>query len=229
MFKLSITHKNTYSEVAQPNPLRWRIMYRDKNVLSSQSSLIKCKDFFNDLVAWKHGKRKFAIYGFKNDLKFNRYGIYFVLTKISNRDKFFANLDVLNQRLQQDLGTRVSYYKTLRGKDRAIIHIPNPLWQSTYHISLVSMLIRLCNYNYSYEKWEDFYNPDAPMNTADGAFNDKAKAFTKEHGFVLPEAYQKYWYFARYGFNSEKQPNASASVIHNNGCSDWAMAISEVK
>ena len=224
MFKTKITHKNTYSEINQPNPLRWRIMHREKDTLTSQSGLIKCKDFFNDVVAYKNAEHKFSIYGFKNEIKFNRYGVYFLLIKIADRDKFFANLDVLNQRLQQDLDTKVSYYKAARGKDRAIIHIPNPLWKSTYYISLVTMLIRLCNYNYEYKEWEDFFKPDAPMNTVDGAFNDKAKALTKTHGFALPQA-KDYWYYARYGFTSQSNKPLSSSVIHNNGCSDWAMAL----
>ena len=224
MFKTKITHKTSYSEVPQPNPLRWRIMYRDKDILTSQSGLIKCKDFFNDMVAYQNAKLKFHIYGFKNDVKFNRYGVYLLLTGIADRDKFFANLDVLNARIEQDLGTKVSYYKASRGKNRAIVHIPKPLWKSTYYISLVTMMIRLCNYNYSYQKWEDFFNKDAPINTVDTAFNDKAKALTKEQGFALPQA-KDYWFFARFGFNSGSNKPMSNSIIHNNGCSDWAVAL----
>ena len=51
MFKLTLTHNNKYSEIPQPNPMRWRIMLRDKKELISQSGLIRCRDFFNDLVA----------------------------------------------------------------------------------------------------------------------------------------------------------------------------------
>ena len=56
MFKIKNTHKITYSEVGQPNPLRWRIMLRRKDTLHSQSGLIKCKDFFNDVEIHDSGK-----------------------------------------------------------------------------------------------------------------------------------------------------------------------------
>ena len=64
MFKLTIKHKQTYGEIPQANPLRWRIMYREKKELVSQSALIKCKDFFNDVVAWKNAQAEIKIYGF---------------------------------------------------------------------------------------------------------------------------------------------------------------------
>lgn len=225
MFKLNNTHKNTYGEIPQPNPLRWRIMHRDKNVMSSQSGLIKCKDFFNDVVAWKKANYAFSMYSFKNDIEFNRYGVYFHLTQLEDRDRFFANLDVLNQRIQQDLGTKVSYYKASRSKTSAFIHIPNPLWETTYHISLVTMMIRLSNYAKQYESWDDFFAKDSPMCTVDKAFNAVAQAFTKKHGFVLPEKAKGFWYHSTHGFNSKTNPKPSCSIIHNNGCCSWASSL----
>jgi hypothetical protein len=225
MFKIKNVNKNTYAEIAQANPLRWRIMHRNKDTLTSQSGLIKCKDFFNDVVAWKQGGHKFNIYRFNNAIKFNRYGVYFLLSEIANREQFFANLDVLNQKLQENLNTKISYYKA-RSTTQAIIHIPNPLWRNTYFISTVSMMIRLCNYNYSYKTWDDFFNEDAPLNTVETAFTKEAKKLVKETGFVVPEKAQNCWYFAPYGWNSKSDHEISATIIHNNGASNWAQALS---
>jgi len=44
-----------YAEMPQPNPLSWRIMHKRGDTLVSQSCPIRCKDFFNDVVAWKQG------------------------------------------------------------------------------------------------------------------------------------------------------------------------------
>ena len=225
MFKLKNTHQTTYGEIHQPNPLRWRIMFREKNVLSSQSGIIKCKDFFNDVVAWKKAKMAFSMYSFKNDIKFNRYGVYFHITGIEDRDRFFANLDVLNQRLQQDLNTKVSYYKASRCKTAAIIHIPNPLWENTYRISLVTMMIRLSNYAMAYEGWDDFFKEDAPMCTADKAFTKEAQKLTKAFGFNPPAITNGCWYYSTHGYISKKCPKPAVSIIHNNGCSSWAKAL----
>jgi hypothetical protein len=228
MFKIEIKHKNTYAEIAQKNPLRWQIMKREKNTLTSQSGLIKCKDFFNDVVAWKNGNHAFNIYNFDNKIEFNRYGVYFLLTEIADRDMFFANLEVLNSRLQADLNTKISFYKTTN-KDKVVIHIPNPLWKNTYYISVVSMMIRLCNYAYAYEGWDGFFKEDAPLNTVESSFNDQAKARVKEFGFALPDFAKDCWYFARFGYTSKSGKEIIPSAIHNNGASDWALALLETK
>jgi hypothetical protein len=228
MFKLKNTHKITYSEVGQPNPLRWRIMLRKKDTLHSQSGLIKCKDFFNDVVAWKQGKHRFKIYLFDNKITFNRAGLYFILTGISNREMFLANLDVLNEKIKENLNTKISYYTTAR-KSKVVIHIPNPLWENTYYISVVSMMIRLCNYNCVYKKWEDFFHADAPMNTAENAFNPKAKALVLTNGFTIPKVAKGCWYYARFGWTSKSDKPVHGTTVHNNGASDWAMALGELE
>ena len=228
MFKLNNTHRTHYGELPQPNPLRWRIMHRDKNLMSSQSGLIKCKDFFNDIVAWKKANMQFTMYDFKNNIKFNRYGVYFHLTQLHDREQFFANLDIMNERITADMGTKVSYYPASRSKTSAFVHIPNPLWESTYYISLVTMLIRLCNYAYKYNTWDDFFNEDAPLNTVDKAFTKEAKELTKVTGFKLPENVSNLWYCARFNVNSKTTPKPSSAVVHNNGCSDWARALKEI-
>lgn len=229
MFELNITHKNTYSEIAQANPLRWRVMLRDKKVLHSQSGLIKCKDFFNDIVAWKHGGHQFNIYSFNNQVKFNRFGLYMLLTSITDKKQFLSNLDALNERLKKDLNTKISTYSLPKDENSLVIHIPNPVWQNTYYVSLATMMIRLCNYKFNYKTWEDFFAPDSPLNTVETAFNDQAKAYTKEKGFTLPEKYRGLWYNARMGWNSRDKAEIRAAIIHNNGCSDWATSMAEAK
>lgn len=228
MFKLKNTHKITYAEVEQSNPLRWRIMLRKKNTLTSQSGLIKCKDFFNDVVAWKQGKHQFKIYSFDNNITFNRAGLYFVLTGISNREMFLANLDVLNDKIKKNLNTKISYYTTAR-KSKVVIHIPNPLWENTYYISAVSMMIRLCNYNCIYKTWEDFFHKDAPMNTAEHSFNPEAQALVLTNGFTIPEVAKGCWYYARFGWTSQSDKPVQGVTIHNNGASDWAKALRELE
>jgi len=229
MFKINITHKNTYAEIDQANPLRWRIMHRDKQTLTSQSGLMKCKDFFNDVVAWRKSNKKFGIYSFQNDIKFNRAGVYFILSHIYDKKMFLQNLSIVNERLKTDLNVKISTYSYPKDSTRLIIHIPNALWESTYRISLVTMLIRVCNYNMVYTTWDEIFSKDAPMCTTEKAFNPETIKFTQENGFILPEKFQKYWYFARFGWNSEAAKPITPTVIHNNGCTDWCTAMKEAK
>lgn len=223
MFSFNITHNQTYGEVPQANPLRWRIMLREKRVLHSQSSLIKCKDFFNDVVAWKNAQKEFKIYSFDNKVKFNRAGLYLLLTGISSVRKFKKNIEVLNQRIQQDLGTKLSIYSVKRGS--VVLHIPNGLWTSTYRISLVTMLIRVCNYDVLFTDWDSFFAPESPLNTIEVAFKAEAKGLTQQQGFKEPKKAAGCWYFASHGYTSASDKDILPSVVHNNGAQSWAIAL----
>ena len=141
MFKINILkkHKGQYAEIDQPNPLRWRIMHRSKDVLTSQSCLIKCKDFFNDVVAWKKAKKAFVIYSFKNNIKFNKGGVYFHLTEIADRNLFIKNLDIVDVRLEQDLGVSLTVWND--SPTSVVVLIPQKIFNSTYYISLLSMIL----------------------------------------------------------------------------------------
>lgn len=229
MFKCNITHKTKYAELVQTNPLKWRLMYKEEDgSLSSQSGLIICKDFFNDVVAWKHTQTAFRIYNFDNRVKFNDEGMYIVLSHIADKKKFTKNiLKGINPQLKKDLGVSIEVFQ--QGRERVVVLLPHELWQSTYHISLVSMLIRLCNYNQAYACWEDFYTPAAPINTIEYAFSSDAKEFTKKHGFCLPEGVKDYWYFSRFGYTSKADKPINSNIVHNNGASDWARSYNALK
>jgi len=223
MFKLDITHNTKYGEVAQVNPLRWRIMHRDKKTLTSQSGLIKCRDFFNDVVAWKQAQYKFGIYSFQNDVKFNKAGLYFHLTNIDQITRFKKNIAVLNKRLLEDCNTKLSVYT--QGSKQVVLHIPNALWESTYQISAVSMLIRVANYKYEFTDWDSIFSDESPLCTIETSFSADAKALVKAQGFKVPEKATGCWYYDINGFNSKSKTEFYNSIIHNNGCSRWAAAL----
>lgn len=229
MFKIEINKNVTYGEISQPNPMRWRIMRRNKKTLTSQAGIMKCKDFFNDLVAYRKTGKKFSIYGFDNStVTFNKYGLYMLLTEIQWPEQFIQNVNAtLNAKLKEQLQTEVKMYK--QGKTSVVVHIPNALWENTYRISLATMVLRLCNYSMTYDCWDDLYKPHAPMNTVDSAFNVKAKAFTKQHGFILPEQYQKYWFYAGANYNPDISDwYCYTTVVHNNGCTNWCTYMENV-
>ena len=225
MFEVNILkkHKGQYAEIDQPNPLRWRIMHRSKDVLTSQSCLIKCKDFFNDVVAWKKAKKSFTIYGFKNNIKFNREGLYVHLTDIEDVNTFLHNLYVMDERLERDLKIGMSWY--VQEDNSIVVLIPHKVFSNTYYISLLSMLIRLCNYNTKYADWDSVFDENAPINTIEEAFTDKAKTFTQKNGFKLLTKYRKLWYNSTDGWNSASGKDLIASIIHNNGVCDWVKSM----
>lgn len=219
MFDLKITHKNDYAEIAQANPLRWRIMLLENNTLVSQSGLIKCKDFFNDVVAYKQGGLHFSMYRFDNKIKFNEEGLYVHLTEIADKELFWHNIDTLNDRIYEDLGV---FLELTEVKDGYIMLIPHALWENTYRISLVTMMVRLCNYFIPYEKWEDFFDEYSPLKSVETSFTVEAIAFAKANGFTLPKNKEGYWYYAGEECNSlSANPGFYTTVIHDNGVSSW--------
>jgi hypothetical protein len=226
MLKLNIlkNHKHTpYAEIPQANPLLWQILHKKVDVLTSQSSRLKCKDFFNDVVAWKVAKKKFSIYGFSNEVKFNRNGLWVHLTEIAKKERFKANLAIVDARLQADLKCNMTYQDT---EDGLALLVPPAVWKSTYYISLLSMVIRCCNYDKEYKTWEEIFAADSPMAMVDGAFNLKAREYTCKNGFILPKAVSHMWYNAGHGWNSDtKAKEATGSIVHNNGVCSWIGAM----
>lgn len=222
MFKIKQTDKSTYAEMSQTNPIRWKTLYREGgDVFSDQSGWIKCKDFYNDTVAFFKEGSVFSIYSYQNQVKKNEEGVYFLLKFIGDKKSFFSNIEMVNKRLFLDLKCSVGLWD--HEKDEVVILIPNELWESTYRISMITMVVRLCNYGVKYEKWEDLWKDKAPATTVDRAFTDEAIANAKEYGFLVPKQYAGYWYYAGKEFNSKVKPQLTGGIIHNNGVSNWSM------
>lgn len=223
-FKFKLTNDKTYNEVGQVNPIRWKTLYREDDItFTDQSGWIKCKDFFNDTVAFFKVGSKFSIYGYQNDIKKNEEGVYFLLKEIQDMDSFLSGINVLNVRLFSDLKCELAYWPQEKGQ--CLLLLPTPVWDSTYVLSLVTMLVRCCNYGYKYEKWDDFYHSQAPMNTVERAFTPTAKQCSQQWGFLVPKEYRKYWWYFNKEHNSEKRPDVTGSAIHNNGVCQWTQGI----
>lgn len=221
MFKINIKDKTTYAEVGQTNPLRWKTLFREtKDAFTDQSGWIKCKDFYNDTVAYFKEKSVFSIYGYKNAIKKNDEGVYFLLKFIKDKPSFFHNIGVMNERLKADLGCVVGAWD--HNEDEVVILIPTELWETTYRISMVTFVIRLCNYGNTYNVWEDFWNTHAPSYKTEHAFTQDAKNNALKLGFRVPKEFDKYWYYAGPSYNSQKNPKQTGSIIHNNGVSNWS-------
>jgi hypothetical protein len=218
--KIKLTNNSTYAEVGQVNPLRWKTMFKDgDNSFVDQSGWWKCKDFLNDCVAFFKEGTKFSIYGWNNAIKKNEEGVYHYLKNIGDTQKFLYNLEVVNKRLNEDLGCAVDY---LPGDQpgTAIILLPTAVWESTYRISLITLLIRLCNYDQQFGSWADIWKKGSVVYT-DGAFTPDAIKMANELGFHVPDEYKQYWYFAGDAHNSVKQPKLTGYIIHDNGCVGW--------
>lgn len=132
----------TYSENNQNNPLRYQILFREGDELHVQTGVFKCKDFFNDLVAWYLGK-KFMVYGMDTrTIKLNDEGVYILFTG-QVRKEFETHLEeIINPKLKEDLGVVMSRVDT----EECVYLIPREVFNHTKTIGWLMYFIRQCNY-----------------------------------------------------------------------------------
>lgn len=219
--KIGPIPNKTYLEVSQKNPLRWVVLYREnEEEFTCQTGRVKCKDFFNDNLAYfKHGVN-FNMYGYDAKLKKNEEGVYFLLLNVGDMNTFIHNINVLNVKLHEQLKCEIAYWQ--HEKD-VVILLPNPLWENTWRMSLATALIRCSNYGYRHEKWEDFFHSQAPLVSMDRVFDELTRNNTEKWGFLVPEDFKGLWYFCGKDYNSKKQPKQTGDTIHNNGCCNWSL------
>lgn len=222
-FNLKLTATASYSEVGQKNPLRWKTLFLEADgSFTDQSGWIKCKDFFNDTVAFFKAGSVFSIYGYKNDIKKNADGVYFLLKYIQNFELFDKNMYQVNKQLKKDLGCEMKFWAVDDKPDEVILLMPNELWETTYRISMACMVVRMCNYDVEFKSWGDLWKDNQPTKLGEHAFSTDAIANAAKWGFLVPEKFRKYWYFCGKQYNSEVAPKVTGGIIHNNGVTSWS-------
>jgi hypothetical protein len=211
MYKISKTLPNKYSEIGQANPLRWEILlHTSPDTFESQSGLIKCKDFFNELVRKYNTGQDSSIYSFDTKtIMLNEEGVYFRLHYTTS--KFISNLGAVIGDLTVELlddGT-------------VLLLVPRHYWASTYLTSLVTYYIRCCNCDVDLTSVDDLWTK-----TSDVAINNQGKALALKWGFKVPEEYSRFWYYCGKTSNSVDDPSPySASIVHNNGVMSWSNSV----
>jgi len=217
----------TYGEVVQQNPIRWELLYKEEDTYIPQSAQFKCKDFFNDLVGWYKGV-KVSIYSFDtNSMKLNDDGVWIRVHNIKWPMQWLTNVEnVVQKPLEAALGVRLDI--TLLDLATYLIFIPKRVFESTYHISLLTYLIRVSNNDYLYETMEQVFtdnNGPAFFATKENSVPTGIKAKLARSGFVLPEKFADCWYYADASYNSQKDTSVLQhyiSILHNNGMCNWA-------
>ena len=224
--KVTYNDFGAYSEIGQVNPIRWVVMKKDENGdFSSQSSTLRCKDFFNDWVYTRKTKKPMKIYGFDtgkmDDIDDKKAGFVLVYNICP---RFLDNLKVLNEfLLEQTPGIFIIDNYVLKGLDvgpSLIIEIPPYFLENTYRISLLSLLIRLMN-NDIYLSWKQILK--FAFNYQDAKLFESVKNFNT--WFQPHPIIDKYIWFAGKEYNSMSPHSHVSSFIHNNGVVNWATAI----
>ena len=222
--KITFVNKPTYAEEGQPNPLRWCILSGTPETgFTNESSWLRCKDFFNDYAVAYNGGKRFQIYGFSTEkMNIPKKGEPVYMALDATTKAFPFNLGKFNTWLKdKDLPTIV--YRPYEGK--WIIEIAPYYFSNTYHISLLSLIIRLCNMDVEFKDFESLTEYKS-FPTKDQQKWDQVVA--AKRFFNLPEQMKKYVWYASKDKNSELTPDSDyslASLVHNCGILQWNQAM----
>lgn len=214
---------DTYSEVGQTNPLRWMFLEeKEEGVYQSSSGWIKCKDFFNDVVYFREAGKGFGIYSFDCSTVGTAKGKDVAFLMKGTKEGFDTNLGQLNKFLHDNGFPTMTWGLTDRG---FVLTTPSYYWESTYRISLLSFLIRICNINKSVKSWEELLS--TKQSGEDQGLLDRV---VKENIFFkIPKKYAGYFYYAGKEYNGNKgkdnTKNFYSTVVHNNGMISWYNAM----
>lgn len=218
MFEVKIKHSGSYAEEGQTNPIRWINLKKvGENKFESASNWWKCKDFLNDMAYTYMTGKSFSIYGWNaGTIGHPPKGedFWFGIKNLS--EPFFHNIEnVLNPWLDTQKMPRVKLVK----QDPVLLALDPKYFENTYNISLITLIIRLCNYEMKFDKFEDVINCKKFPRGDQGKWD---AVTTKKRYFDIPKQFRKYVWYSTPQYNSEVDVGYQISgLVHNNGVMDW--------
>lgn len=204
----------SYMENHQANGIKFCILKAEGDgMFTPQAGWMKCKDFFNDVVARYHGI-DFEIYRLNNEtIEVADEGMHILLSNIVKQEVFQTNLNYVNEWAAQFDLPPVTYTKG--NHPRGLLFVPRPYWNNTYIISLLFYLVRISNITMVIDNWVNHptYSVDNPFGPL---YNEVMK-----RGFKAP--LDDVWYYGGKIVRErhEKQGVIDKYSIHNSGCAQW--------
>lgn len=220
MFKFGEEVVARYVESPQQNPLRWEMLYRDEEgTFHPQTAKMKCKDYFNDVVAvYQKCPYLEPVHGFNpNSIKVNEEGQWVRLHHLK-MDVFVKNFETII-RPEVEATFKVAPEFTPMKANTGLLFIPRALYDSTYYISLFTQLIRVSNYGQEFTSLDDMLSNSSPISTIERR-DSLSLSILKKIRFNLPDEVKDYWWYFNKDFNS-KAKFASMYSLHDNGCIAW--------
>jgi hypothetical protein len=217
MYKFNKDPAYALNESLQANPIRWQVLYREKDTFTPQTAQFRCKDYLNDLVA-KYRGYSVQVYGMDTEkFKLNEDGVWLRLFNILSFEEFVSNINCCVNALVDDVPITLE-----KLEDSVLMFIPKHFFSSSYKISLAAYLIRISNNKVKFSSFEEALK--SKVSQGDGALRPKTKGnnLALMWKFDIPEDYQQYWWYANNEYNSVHDSAPQGPTIHNNGVQGWA-------
>jgi len=195
------TLRCNYTESSQANPLRW-VMLRQiaEDAYVNTTFEFKCKDYLNDFVINAHGVPEFEIYGMKSTAgETDKDGGFTILLRNVTIPLINNVNNVINKEFGPVWGVNLTFITDdqldVQGLDKVpsvIVKISKEALVSTFRISLISLLIRQCNVDVTYESFDDLVRSRAFQETSyiEGPY----LRVLLEKRYNFPEQEEYFWY-----------------------------------
>jgi hypothetical protein len=214
--KLIQKQHSGFSEISQPNPIRWAIISKvEDGVFQTECAWLKCKDFFNDYVFTRNTGKSFTIYSFSASWPIDKQQPLYLAIK--NLEPHWAdNFCVINEYLDKE---GFPYIGLQDLDDMYLLSVPDFYLKNTYYISLLSLIVRLCNYEVEFKNWQELVDyKDFPEQEQE-LWDTVVK---KGWFFNLPNEGEDFlWYYDEKN-NSKKIPGVNSILIHDCGVVAWS-------
>jgi len=221
MFKVTIKPLgNRYIENGQPNPIQWYILKETEDGFINQTDAFKCKDFLNDVVYYLNTKQSFSIYEFDTsilkDISLEK-PLPLYLTNLC--PKFIDNINkVVNPWFKENGWPQLDVHKV--EETTAILFLDPFYLKNTYNVSLVTLIVRLCNYQpfNSFKELKAYKYPYQDQALWDTALDNNIY-------FNLPDKVKEYIWYQGDGYNNKKMVHTdyrTTSYVHNCGFVAWS-------
>ena len=207
-----------YAESMQANPIRYVVYYKNEDgTYRAQTNEFKCKDFFNDMVAWYHGV-KFRRYGMDfREMNLNDEGVYVELRNV--KPQFLDNVKVVLGEEFKVFGAEVTFENIGARRASVMMFIPRKFFSCTYFISYLTVMLRNCNWDVSYTTPDEIFSYSGSDNLLRTSKTIMNKWPLKDQPW-----FTDYWFYYRPEINSSTPwiEGGYDSIVHNNGVVDWS-------
>ena len=214
--------KYNLCENSQRNDLRWTLLEQTgPDEFVNTTCEFKCKDYFNDFVAYKHCGKEFYEYGMHNTVaKFDAAGgLYVYLTGVE--PQLQGNLErCVKETFKREWDVELQFMPYSDGS--AVLYFPANALKTTWRMSIITLCIRCLNLPRDIKSWDQMV--DWSM-WKEGHLNGPLISILKS-GKLYHSLEDDYWFYASSDINSKKLPPVSlGDYVHNNGCVGWVGAI----
>jgi len=204
------------TESGQENPIRWTFVHIDGDVLTPLAPTMKCKDYFNDVVAAKNNTF-FIKYGFDNKCIPLQEGLDVLLTELVDIDKMPKMILTICHPEHLITIERAT-------EDALLIHIPEYYFKNTYRISLLTYAIRVCNSKTRLSKITDIFTLlKSTIASESSGLSEYGRTFAGCYGWDVPYG-EVMWWRQSDKYNSIDAPRMWGldTIVHNNGVNGWS-------